>query len=102
RKSGGGIPMWVWFAGGGGLLAAAGIAVVFIFVLKGGGGNFSKVKEGMTRQEVEALLGEPAMSAMGLFSMYTDPPLKSSELNNESKRNKVKRVLFVLYENDRV
>jgi hypothetical protein len=56
-RSGGGIPLWVWLVGGGGLAAV--LVGVLLFFLLSGGSDFSKVKKGMTEEEVTKLVGKP-------------------------------------------
>jgi hypothetical protein len=60
KKKKGGIPLWVWLAsGGGGVAVIVLILVLFVF---GGGGDFGKIKEGMSEDEVIKILGQPNVS----------------------------------------
>ena len=51
RKNSGGIPVWVWIASG---AAACVLIGVVLWLVLSGGSKFSKVKEGMTEQEILA------------------------------------------------
>jgi Zn-finger nucleic acid-binding protein len=62
RSEGGGIPLWVWIAGGGGLLAVGGLVLVLILVL--GGGGYDKIKDGMSETEVKDIMGKPDLEVM--------------------------------------
>jgi hypothetical protein len=66
----GGIPLWVWLAGGGGLaLLVLVVGVVVILLASGAVGNkvtaenYQKLKMGMSEAEVRAILGNPSESA---------------------------------------
>ncbi len=76
RRKKGGVPMWVWLAGGAGLVAVA--VVILVLVLGGSGGgdsgaggpgglggkitteNFKKIQNGMLEADVATILGAPA------------------------------------------
>jgi hypothetical protein len=74
RKKRGGVPLWVWLAGGLALFAVCGgfTGTVAFVALRGGGGggnpfanrvtldNFDKLRPDMTEAEVVAILGPPA------------------------------------------
>lgn len=100
KKSQGGMPWWVWLIIGGG---SAAVVVVLLVIFLGGGSKFSKVKEGMSKKEVIEILGEPTVEVFD-HAVWYYPPLSPSDLNNMNmeKLSKVKEVLEVDFENDKV
>jgi hypothetical protein len=66
RRSGGGIPVWAWLAGGGALLVLVlGVILIFLFTLGPLGNrvtaaNYARLQPGMTEAQVIAILGTPS------------------------------------------
>jgi hypothetical protein len=107
-KAKGGIPLWVWLAGGGGvaLLLIVGV-VVLIFVMGGSKvtrENFSKLKHGMTEAEVTAILGSPTDSQdTGQMFGMVDKGIKPGGLSVKySIWKSGKNVIVVVYTNGKV
>jgi hypothetical protein len=75
--------------------------VVLLVVLLGGEGKFGKVKIGMTEKEVTAAVGDPHIRLADV-AIWTEPPIKMEDVLNESKTDKVKTALVVIFENGKV
>lgn len=95
RKKSGGIPLWVWIASG---AAACVLVGVVLWLVLSGGSSFSKVKEGMTEQEITAIAGKP-FTSFGGVAMWTNPPLTFEELLDGKKVARVKEVMEVTFVN---
>ncbi len=103
KKSGQGIPMWVWLAGGGGLVAVIGL-VLFLFVFSGGSSKFNKITVGMSEKEVTDLLGEPTTGDAKLLGvvLFYYPPIDKKDNLDLVKMSNFKEVAKVYYENGKV
>ena len=71
RRSGGGIPLWVWLLVGGGSAAlVGGIIIVFIVLYLSNPvtlANYNKLQTGMTEEEVIAIMGKPHVDSGKAF-----------------------------------
>jgi len=100
KRSGGGIPMWVWLTGGG--VLAAGLIILLLVLLLGGGNKFGKIKEGMTSKEVTDILGEPTTGDAKTIGVWYYPALKKDDMMNLEKVAKTKEIMTIGFKDGKV